>query len=147
VGSVSTLLATSASSSSLARLQQLQEKRAVFHHPTFANHFAFGRAGTGLRVKTTGGTSNFASFGSFPSFTAAPHAESPSTTSVTAKVTQKEVMEVCCRRRRRSAGSKRSVNGTARSMSASKVAVAKAKSASLEYTNTGDDEKSDSAFR
>ena len=39
-------------SASLTKLQQLRERRAAFHHPTFANHFGFGRSGTGLRAKT-----------------------------------------------------------------------------------------------
>ena len=37
----------------LAKLQQLQERRAAFHHPTFANHFGFGRSGTGQRANSS----------------------------------------------------------------------------------------------
>ena len=40
------------SNAALARLQQLQERRAAFHHPSFANHFGFGRSGTGLRANS-----------------------------------------------------------------------------------------------
>ena len=39
-------------SAALQKLQQLQERRAAFHHPTFANHFGFGRSGTGLRANS-----------------------------------------------------------------------------------------------
>ena len=75
----------------LTKLQQLQERRSAFHHPSFANHFGFGRTGTGLRAKTSmdegdlssifgGGAGSsrrestsefpaFPNFGNFPSFT------------------------------------------------------------------------------
>ncbi len=49
-------LHTDRAAAALQKLQQLQQREttraAAFHHPTFANHFGFGRPGTGLRANT-----------------------------------------------------------------------------------------------
>ena len=53
LNSVSSRLSSSSSSSGFSSIEgQLELKRSAFH-PTFANHYGFGRSGTGLRPATS----------------------------------------------------------------------------------------------